>query len=295
MSTPLRRELAGYALGLAGVVMFGATLPATRIAVAVIDPWFVTMGRAALATIAAALALALTRRSLPERRHMRPLAIAALCLVFGFPGFANIAMVTVPAAHGGVVLGILPISTAVCAVLVAGERPSAAFWLLSGIGAALVIAYTLKDGGMTISAGDLWLLAAAASASFGYALSGTLSREMPGWVVISWALLLAAPVSFAATAFLWQPVYLDAPVESWFAFAYLGLFSMFLGFVAWNTGLALGGVARVGQVQLLQTFVTIAIAALLLAEEIDGATLIFAVAIVVVVALTRRAQVTTRR
>ena len=293
MSTSLRREAIGYGLGLLGVFIFAATLPATRLAVAHFDPWFLAAGRAALATLAAAAALALTRTPLPRGHHLAPLAIAALCLVFGFPTFANIAMVTVPAAHGGVVLAILPIATALCATLVAGERPSPAFWLLSGLGAALVIAYTLREGGLMPAPGDLWLLAAAASAALGYALSGVLARDMPGWVVISWALLLAAPVTFPATFLLWRPSYLAVPAEGWIAFSYLGLFSMFLGFVAWNTGLALGGVARIGQVQLLQTFATLLIAALLLGERIDRATLFFALAIVIVIALTRRARIAT--
>ncbi len=290
----MRRETLGFLLGFTGVVIFGATLPATRLAVAAFDPWFVTFVRASGAALMAALLLAVLRRPFP-RRHGALLAVAALTLVIGFPGFSSLAMTSVPAAHGGVVLGVLPLATAVAAVLVNGERPSPAFWLLALAGTGLVTAFALRQGagGLAggIARGDIWLAAAAASAALGYAISGRLARHMPGWEVISWALLLALPVTAPLAAVLWQPAYLAAPAGSWTALSYLAAFSMFLGFFAWNAGLALGGVARVGQVQLLQTFVTLAIAAAILGEAISGEMLAFALAVSAIVLLGRKARV----
>lgn len=289
-----RREIWGFVLGLLGVAIFGATLPITRFAITSFDPWFITTGRAAIAGVCALITLALTRMPLPDRRQLRSLVPASISLSFGFPGFMALAMTTVPAAHGGVVLGILPVATAIAAVLFAGERPSLAFWLWSLAGAALVVIFTLRNGNHGFAIGDVWLFAAGASAAFGYAVSGNLSRSMPGWAVISWVVIITFIPCLAITGALWRPAYADAPAMAWIAFVYLGLFPMFLGFFAWNAGLAIGGVARVGQVQLLQTFFTLATAALLLGETIDIEMIAFAVAVVLVVAASGRARVLSR-
>ncbi len=290
----MRRETLGFLLGFVGVAIFGATLPATRLAIVSFDPWFITFARASAAALLAAIPLIVLRRPFP-RRHGFLLGLAALTLVVGFPGFSSLAMKSVPAAHGGVVLGVLPLATAVAAMLVNGERPSARFWLLAVIGAGLVAAFALRDsrggphGGF--AAGDIWLAAAAASAALGYAISGRLARQMPGWEVISWALLIALPVAAPLTVLLWRPAYLAAPGSHWTALGYLAAFSMFLGFFAWNAGLALGGVARVGQVQLLQTFITLAISAAILGEVISGEMLGFALAVSGIVVLGGKARV----
>jgi drug/metabolite transporter (DMT)-like permease len=290
----MRRETLGFLLGFVGVAIFGATLPVTRLAIASFDPWFITFARASAAALLAAMILIILRRPFP-RRHGFLLGLAALTLVVGFPGFSSLAMKSVPAAHGGVVLGVLPLATAVAAMLVNGERPSARFWLLAVIGAGLVAAFALRDspggphGGF--AAGDIWLAAAAASAALGYAISGRLARQMPGWEVISWALLIALPVAAPFTVMLWRPDYLAAPGSHWAALGYLAFFSMYLGFFAWNAGLALGGVARVSQVQLLQTFITLAISAAILGEVISGEMLGFALAVSGIVFLGRKAPV----
>ena len=290
----MRRETLGFLLGFIGVAIFGATLPATRLAVASFDPWFITFARASGAALPAVILLAVLRRPFP-RRHGFLLSVAALALVVGFPGFSSLAMASVPAAHGGVVLGVLPLATAAAAVLVNGERPSPAFWLLAIVGAGLVAAFALRDspGGPAsgFAVGDIWLAAAAASAALGYAISGRLARQMPGWEVISWALLIALPLAAPLTLLLWQPAYLAAPGSHWAALGYLAAFSMFLGFFAWNAGLALGGIARVGQVQLLQTFVTLAISAAILGEAISGEMLAFALAVSAIVLLGRKVRV----
>ncbi|PLX36520.1 MAG: EamA/RhaT family transporter [Hyphomicrobiales bacterium] len=287
-------DLLGFFLGFVGVVIFGVTLPMTRFALEAFDPWFITAGRAALAGTCAIFTVIAMRAPLPKRGQWPRLAVVAACTAFGFAAFTALAMQSVPAAHGGVVLGLLPLATGIAALLFAGERPSPAFWGWGAVGACLVIAFTLREGGMRFAAGDFWLLAAGASAAVGYALSGALARTMPGWAVISWALVLAFPISLPLTLILWQPAYAVAPLSVWAAFSYLGLFSMFLGFFAWNAGMALGGVARVGQVQLLQTFVTLGVSAVLLGESVDLEMILFAVAVVATVAASRRTRVARR-
>ncbi|WP_442583057.1 DMT family transporter [Mesorhizobium sp. ASY16-5R] len=286
----LSRENTGLLLGLLGVVIFGGTLPATRVALAAFSPWFVTFGRAAVASAAAAILLAVLRRRFP-REDLGALLMIGLLLVFGFPAFSSIALQTVPAAHGGVVLGILPLATSIFAALIGGERPSPLFWLCGVAGAALVVVFAMRDGGMTLSSGDLWLLAAAASASVGYVISGKLSRRLPGWEVICWALVVTAPVSLVGTAASLGDGFLRAGPAEIVAFLYLGFGSMFFGFFAWNVGLAMGGIARVSQVQLFQSFVTLTISALLLGEHVTTETVVFALAVVATVALGRVARV----
>jgi drug/metabolite transporter (DMT)-like permease len=288
---PLSRDTLGLLLGLAGVVIFGATLPMTRIAVGGLDPWFVTMGRAALAGAIALVVLAVARRPVPPAAVLARLAVAALMLVAGFPGFTAFAMRVVPAAHGGVVLGILPLATAAVGALLMRERPSGGFWISATIGAAIVVAFSLRDGGGRLEAGDVLLLAAVASAALGYVVSAGVARTMPGWEVISWTVVVALPVTLPVT---WMSAPADPAAVTraqWLAFLYLGVMSQYLGFFFWNAGMALGGVARVSQVQLLQTFVTLGVAAVLNGERVDGITWAAALAVVAVVALGRRARV----
>lgn len=275
------RTLLGLALGFAGVVIFGATLPATRIAVGHMDPWFVALGRAAAAGLIAVVVLAALRRPLPPWRDLGRYAIAALCLIAGFPGFSSLAMMTVPASHGGVVIGILPLCTAIAAALVARERPSAGFWLAGLAGAALVLVFTFRQaGGFHVSPGDLFLVVAVAAAAIGYTVSGMLTRTRPGWEVVSWMLVLALPVTLPAAWWLAPAEPASLPASAWWSFAYVALFSQYLGFFFWNAGLAIGGIARVGQIQLLQPFVTLGIAATLNREIVGGDTLLFALAVV---------------
>ena len=288
-----RKSLWGLILGLTGVLIFSATLPATRLAVESFAPWFITFGRAAIASLAAALCLIVMRKRFP-RRHLWDLMLIGATLVFGFPGFMALAMQTVPSAHGGVVLGILPLATAVFAALWAGERPSPLFWFCGILGAVVIGIFALRDSGFTFQTGDLWLFAAGITASAGYVISGKLSHKLPAWEVICWALILTAPASLAGTLWLWHPDYTSAPQPQVWALLYLGLGSMFLGFFAWNNGLRLGGLARVGQLQLFQTFFTIAIAALFLGESITLETWLFALAVFAIVWVGRRSRVERR-
>ena len=280
----------GLILGLIGVLIFSGTLPATRVAVSHFEPWFLTFGRATLAGLAAIACLTVLRRKVPAQ-HIVSLFMVGMLLVYGFPGFVALAMVTVPSSHGGVMLGVLPLLTALFAALIGGERPSLIFWVLGVLGTLLVCLFALREGGWHFQSGDFWLFAAGLSAGLGYVISGKLSRILPGWEVICWALVLTLPLSFAGSYVLWQPHFASAPIAENLGFLYVAFGSMFLGFFAWNTGLSLGGLARVGQLQLLQPFGTLAIAAVILGESISISTVGFTIAIVVIVALGRLAKV----
>jgi drug/metabolite transporter (DMT)-like permease len=200
-------------------------------------------------------------------------------------------MQTVPASHGGVVLGILPLATALFGALFAGDRPSPAFWGWSLLGSLLVIIFAIRDADMTLTLGDIYLFFSVFAAGLGYVFSARLSRSMPGWEVISWAVVVALPVTIPMALWLQPTDWAAVRMSAWVGFGYAALFSMYLGFFPWNAGLAMGGVARVSQVQLLQTFVTLAISAFLLGEHIETMTIIFAVAVMAVVLMGRRAPV----
>ena len=291
---PRGRERLGLLLGFLGVVMFGGTLPFTRLAVAELDPWFVTFGRAAVAGLIAVAVIAIVRPRLPPRTEFIRYALAAVMLVIGFPGLTGLAMVTVPAIHGAVVLGVMPLTTAAMSALIFGERPSPLFWACATAGSALVVVFAIRDGGFGLAMGDLYLLGAVLATAIGYVLSADLSRRTPGWLVISWMLVLMLPVTIPAALWTMPPDPAAISRAAWTGFAYVAVISMYLGFFAWNTGLAIGGTARVSQVQLLQTFVSLAIAVPLLGETLDWRTLLFALAVVAVVAIGRRARITQR-
>lgn len=291
---PARLALA-YALGFAGVVIFGGSLPGTRLALADFSPWFVTFGRAAIAVICAALVLVSLGRRFRHAENAK-LFGAGLLLVFGFPAFMALAMQHVPASYGGVVLGFLPLATAAIAAILARERHSPAFWALSLAGGTVIAVYMLAENtasapeGGTISAllGSLYLLASVVCAATGYVMSGKLSRSMPGWEVICRALVLNGPFILVGTGLTFEAAFLDASSRGIAALVFLGLGPMFLGFFAWNKALAMGGIGRIGQIQLLQTFVTIALAAMVLGETVSIWTLGAAIAITVIIAWTRK-------
>ncbi len=280
-------------LGFVGMMIFSGTLPTTRIAVEVFSPMFVAAGRAVVAASVAIPVLLLLRRRVPEQRDLMHLGAAATFLIGGFPGFSALAMQHVPVSHGGVVFGLMPLLTAVFGVLLSRERPSAMFWVAAVAGAGVVVAFAARGegGGTGLGIGDAYLFAAAASGSLGYALSAGVARRMPGWEVISWQVLIWLPITLPLT--LWSAPVDFGVVETrhWLSFAYAGLCSMYLGFFFWNAGLAMGGVARVGQVQLLQTFVIIMIAIPVNGEAPDALTWVAAAAVVATVLLGRKAAI----
>jgi drug/metabolite transporter (DMT)-like permease len=286
----LSREHLGLLLGFVGMGIFGGTLPATRIAVSAIDPLAVTALRTAIAGLCSLTLLILLRRRLPPRHLWYQLLIAMLCVSILFPLLMALAVQTVDAAHGGVVMGILPIATALVAVLITHERPRPLFWIASFAGAALVIAFALRQGGGALSTGDLLLFAAVAVSAIGYAFSGRLTAEMPGWEVISWALVMALPISLPASAITMPEQLTHIALKPWLALLYVAVFSQWIGFFAWNAGLATGGIARVSQVQLLQPFITFALAACFNGETITPQILLFAAAVVATVAISTRTR-----
>jgi len=288
-----REETAGLVMGLVGVAIFSLTLPVTRLAVAEIDAAFVAFGRMALAGLAAGLLLLATRAPLPRRAELGGLLAVAGGVVFGFPLFSTLAMREVDASHGGVVLAVLPLATTAAAALLAGERPSPRFWLAAVAGAALVLIFAVSRSRGDAAVADLYLLLACALAAVGYAAGGRLARSMRGLHVIAWALVLSLPLSTALAA--WRlPALTPASPAAWLAFVYVALASQFLGFYFWYGGLARGGIAKVGQVQLVQTFLTLAASAWLLGERVDPPTWLFAAATVGAVWAARGAPVAAR-
>lgn len=291
------RETQGMLLGLVGVIIFSLTLPMTRIVVQEFHPLLNGLGRALAAAVPAALLLAWRRERLPNRAQIKGLAVTALGVIVAFPVFSAWAMKTVPASHGALVNGLQPLFVAIYAAWLSRERPTPAFWASAAVGSALVVAYALRAGGGALQAGDLLMLAAVAVGALGYAEGARLARELGGWQVICWALVLAAPFLVAPVGWLaWQQhLHHPGPValRTWLAFSYVAVFSQFIGFFAWYAGLAIGGTARVGQVQLLQIFFTIAFAALFFGESVAPSTWVFAAAVIATVVLGRKAAVRT--
>lgn len=281
------RERLGLLLGLGGVLAFSLTLPMTRLAVAEIDAWFVAFGRMALAGLFSALWLWLARAPRPAAAQLPWLGACVLGVVVGFPLCSSLAMRTLPASQGAVINGLLPFATALLAALWIGERHRPRFWACAAVGSALVIGYALRDG-MTLDQGYLWMLAAVLIGAIGYVAGGRLSRALGGVDTILWSLVLALPLTLPAAVWFAWTTPLAASAPAWGAFAYVTLISQVVGFFAWYNGLALGGIARVGQVQLLQAFFTIAFAGWLFGERIDPLTWLVALAVVATIAAGRR-------
>jgi drug/metabolite transporter (DMT)-like permease len=290
MTSASSRQRLGLLLGLIGVVIFGGTLPATRIAVSQIDPIALTALRTAIAGLCSLVVLIALRRKPPPRDLWPQLAIAMLCVAFLFPLLMSLGMQRVDASHGGVVLGVLPIATALVAVAITHERPRPLFWIASVAGAVLVILFALRQGGGALAPGDLFLFASVVVAAIGYAFSGRLTSRMPGWEVISWILVMALPLSIPAAALTIPADIGHIALKPWLGLLYVALFSQWIGFFAWNAGMAMGGIARVSQIQLLQPFVTFALAAFFNDETITLQILLFAAAVVVTVAISTRTR-----
>ena len=292
---PVTRRGAGVVLGLLGVLGFSFSLPATRLAVADLDPWFVTSARAALAAGLAALYLLAVRAPWPTREQWGRLALVAGGAVIGFPLFTGLALVTSESQHGAVFVALLPAATALAAVARAGERPGPLFWVAAIAGLLVVVAFTVAGSGGAITGADLFLLAAVAVCAVAYAEGGVLSRDLGGARTICWALVLSAPVTLPVAAATAATTSLQAGPTAWLGLAYVSLISMFLGFFAWYAGLARGGVAKVGQVQLLQPLLTISWAGLVLGERVGAGTVLAAIAVLASVVVTQRARVGHRR
>lgn len=282
------RVSTGWGSGLLGVIIFSGSLPATRVAVGDFSPLFLTSTRAVLAAaLGGALLLAL-RQKRPQASDLLSLTLVALGVVIGFPLLTALALQHITAAHSIVFIGLLPLATALFGVLRGGERPRPAFWLFSVAGAATVAGFAAFGSSGGTLTGDLLMIAAIVVCGLGYAEGATLSRRLGGWQVISWSLLLSAPLMAAIAAWYWPDTLRDVGMPAWISLAYVSLFSMMLGFVFWYRGLALGGIAGVGQLQLLQPFFGLLLAALILGEPIAPTMIASAVLVVACVAGAKR-------
>ncbi|MDC8013443.1 DMT family transporter [Tahibacter soli] len=284
----MKGSIEGWGNGLLGVVIFSGSLPATRVAVAGFSPVFLTSARAVIAALLGAALLALLRQARPERRDYFPLAIVALGVVVGFPLLTALALRHITSAHSIVFVGLLPLATAVFGVLRGGERPRPPFWLFSVLGAATIVAFALSNDAEASLAGDLLMIAAIVACGLGYAEGAKLSRRLGGWQVISWALVLSLPVMVPAACFTAPASWHDVGAPAWLGLAYVSVFSMLVGFVFWYRGLALGGIASVGQLQLLQPFMGLALAGWLLHEPVAWTMVLATGFVVVCVGFARR-------
>jgi drug/metabolite transporter (DMT)-like permease len=284
----MRMGLEGWGSGLAGVVIFSGSLPATRLAVQGFDPLFLTCARAVIAALAGAVLLLVLRQRLPGRRDLVPLAIVAAGVVAGFPLLTALALKSITSAHSIVFIGLLPLATALFAVLRGGERPKPLFWLFSGLGSLAVAGYALIQSGGGAWAGDLLMLAAVIVCGLGYAEGARLSHRLGGWQVISWALILALPVMAVMGLWSFPQTMTGISAPAWAGLTYVSLFSMLIGFVFWYRGLALGGIAAVGQLQLIQPFLGLVLASLVLGETVSPAMAAATLAAVACVAAARR-------
>ncbi|MBP3997951.1 DMT family transporter [Pseudomonas koreensis] len=284
LGTPALEKTSGWINGFIGVVIFSGSLPATRLAVLEFDPVFLTVIRA---TIAGALALCLLwlfRERRPARDQWLSLLIVALGVVVGFPLLTALALQYVTSAHSIVFVGLLPLATAIFGVLRGGERPRPVFWIFSVLGSSLVVGFAISQGLTASPAGDLLMLAAILACGLGYAEGAKLSRTLGGWQVICWALLLSFPVMAVLSVWLAPASLSGISLSAWFCLAYVSLFSMLIGFVFWYRGLAQGGIAAVGQLQLLQPFFGLALAATLLHEHVSVGMLVVTLGVILCVA-----------
>ncbi|KAE9628347.1 EamA family transporter [Parasedimentitalea maritima] len=258
----------GWGSGLIGVIIFSASLPATRIAVTGFEPVFLTSARAVIAAILGVILLALLKQSRPKAKDVPPLLIVAFGVVVGFPLLTAMALQYITAGHSIIFIGLLPLTTAIFGVLRGGETPKPMFWVFSGFGGLAVAAYALSQDAQISVQGDLLMVGAITVCGLGYAEGATLSRRMGGWQVISWALVLSLPIMAAIAIVAMPNSWSGISPAAWISLGYVSIFSMLVGFVFWYRGLALGGIAGVGQLQLLQPFFGLMLAALLLGEAI---------------------------
>ncbi|WP_458122716.1 DMT family transporter [Paenibacillus sp. Z3-2] len=284
----MKKTTSGWINGFLGVLIFSGSLPATRLAVTDFDPLFLTVSRAAIAGILAAICLLLFKQKVPVRRDILPLILVALCVVVGFPMLTGLALQYVTSAHAIIYVGLLPLSTAIFGVLRGGEHPRPIFWVLSALGSFLVVGFALLGGEASSPVGDGLMLASIVVCGYGYAEGARLSRSLGGWKVISWALTISLPVMLLLS-FLYIPQsWGNIRVSSFISLAYVSLFSMYIGFVFWYRGLAQGGIVGVGQLQLLQPFFGLLLSALILHESVGWPNFVVNIGVVLCVTFAKR-------
>ncbi|MDE5054520.1 DMT family transporter (plasmid) [Niallia taxi] len=288
----MAKEKLGFLLGIVGVMCFSLTLPATSIAVAYFGTTVVGLGRTVIAAILVAIILIFRKEKLPSFRQFKSILIVALGAVLGFPLLTSWAMEYLPVSHGAVEVALLPLVTAGFAMLRAGEQPSLKYWLSSLIGSCAVIVYALILGFGQLHFADLALLAAVVLLGFSYAEGGRLAKELGSWQVIAWAILIAAPFFIIPVGLNFTQDMIHAPMQAWISILYLGVVSQFLAYVAWYSGMSLGGIARVSQIQYLQPFLMILFAAIFLNEAISFMTIGIAIIVLLSVIVGKNTKVT---
>ena len=286
-----KKEKFGLFLGLVGVICFSLTLPSTSIAVEYFGTTVVGLGRTVVAAILVAVVFIVRKEKLPSSRQFKSLLIVAFGAVLGFPLLTSWAMESLPVSHGAVEVALLPLATAGFATFRAGERPSLKFWISSIIGSFSVIMYALHLGFGQLQFADLALLAAVILLGLSYAEGGILAKELGSWQVIAWAIMIGAPFFILPVGLHLTTEMLHAPIHAWVSFIYLAVVSQFLAYVAWYSGMAMGGIARVSQIQYLQPFLMILFATVFLDESITWFTLVIAVIVVFSVLIGKNAPV----
>jgi drug/metabolite transporter (DMT)-like permease len=255
------------------------------------SPFFVAFARASIAGICALILLIFTKSKFPNKIQIRRLIIIVIGVIYGFPIFTSIAMKTLPSSHSGIVLGILPLAMSLFAAIKYKEKPSSSFWMISIFGTFIVISYTFIDNNGSLMIEDLWLLFAILFAAIGYSEGGTLAKEMGSIGVISWALVISLPINLFASYLFYEINYASISFQAIISLTYVGLFSMFIGFFFWYKGIAIGGISRVGQVQLIQPFLTIVGAYFLTNEKITTLNILFAFMVLIVIIIGRKTKI----
>lgn len=284
-------ETRGMLIGFVGISIFSLTLPFTQMAVNEMSPFFVAFARASIAGICALILLIFTKSKFPNKIQIRRLIIIVIGVIYGFPIFTSIAMKTLPSSHSGIVLGILPLAMSLFAAIKYKEKPSSSFWMISIFGTFIVISYTFIDNNGSLMIEDLWLLFAILFAAIGYSEGGTLAKEMGSIGVISWALVISLPINLFASYLFYEINYASISFQAIISLTYVGLFSMFIGFFFWYKGIAIGGISRVGQVQLIQPFLTIVGAYFLTNEKITTLNILFAFMVLIVIIIGRKTKI----
>ncbi|MDZ8189052.1 MAG: DMT family transporter [Nostoc sp. ChiSLP02] len=284
-------ETLGLAYGFLGVLGFSLTLPATRAAVTDLDPTFVGLGRALVASVLAMIVLWVTRQPLPLKKHWGSLLTIAAGVVLGFPLLSAWAMQQLPATHGGVIIGLIPLATAITVTIKGRERPSLKFWFASIFGSTTVVLFALTSNTGQFQKEDLVLLGAVVAAAIGYAEGGRLAHILGGWQVICWALVIALPILVIPVTYTVFQHGLVASPTAWLGFSYVSIFSQFLAFFAWYHGMNISGIARISQIQLLQPFLTIVFSGILLGEQITPLMLIVSAMVIASIVLGKQALI----
>ncbi|WP_205675600.1 DMT family transporter [Acinetobacter calcoaceticus] len=285
----MNRFMNGWVNGFIGVAIFAGSLPATRVAVMGFEPGFLTAARAAIAGILGLILILVLKQKKPAKQDWWSLAIVALGVVIGFPLFTALALQYMNAAHSIVFVSLLPLATAIFAVLRGGEKPNQFFWIFAVLGSAVVFAYMFFISGDTsLGIGDFYMLMAIIFCGFGYAEGGVLSRKIGGWQVICWALILSLPFMLFLTIFYMPTSFQNISTSAVVGLIYVSLFSMLIGFFFWYKGLAQGGIAAISQLQLLQPLMGLAIAAALLHEHVSWSMLVVTAATLLCVAAAKK-------